>query len=216
MEVVRIDLDLHLLGFGQDGDGGGRGVDPPLRLGNRHTLDAMGTGLVLEHAVGALALDREGVVPVAGFERLDAETAPLGVASEHAEEVAGEKASFFAAGSRSDLDDRVLAVVRIRLHRRQADLLGEFGHLRLGLLGQRAQLGIVALAEHLARPLEVGARTQPRLREPVRFLERPPRARHLGVAAAVAEHLGVGELSFELGVAALDLFDELLDHRRSA
>ena len=70
LEVVRVDVHVHLLGLGQHGDRGGRGVDAALRLGLRHALHAVRAALVLEDAVGALALDREGEVAVADLERL--------------------------------------------------------------------------------------------------------------------------------------------------
>ena len=40
-EILVLDLDVDLLGLGQHGDGGGRGVDAPLRLGGRHALHAV-------------------------------------------------------------------------------------------------------------------------------------------------------------------------------
>ena len=39
---------VDLLGLGQHGDRGGRGVDPALGLGDRHPLHPMGAALVLE------------------------------------------------------------------------------------------------------------------------------------------------------------------------
>ena len=84
---------------------------------------------------------------------------------------------------------------------------------RLGGLEQLAQLGVVAvLGQHLARALRIRGAGAPLLRQLVRGLERAVFASDLGIALAVADHLGVGHLLRELGEAALYLLDELLDH----
>ena len=55
LQVLGPDHDVDLLGLGQDGDGGGRGVDPALGLGLRHALDAVAAALELEVAERPLA-----------------------------------------------------------------------------------------------------------------------------------------------------------------
>ena len=50
LEVVRVDLDVDVLGLGQHRDGRRRGVDAALRLGLRHALDAVRAALELEDA----------------------------------------------------------------------------------------------------------------------------------------------------------------------
>ena len=55
--LLLVDLDLDLVGLGQDHDRGGRGVDPAARLGRRDALDAMDAALELEAAVGPVAAD---------------------------------------------------------------------------------------------------------------------------------------------------------------
>ena len=50
LQVVRVDLDLDLLGLRHDGDGRRRGVDPSLRLGLGDALDAVRAALPLEDA----------------------------------------------------------------------------------------------------------------------------------------------------------------------
>ena len=56
LEVVRVDGHLDLVGLGQDGHRGRRGVDPALGLGDRHPLDPVRAGLVLEPAPGVSPL----------------------------------------------------------------------------------------------------------------------------------------------------------------
>ena len=125
LQVVLVDLDVDLLGLGQHRDRRGRGVDAALRLGRRHALDAMRAALPLEDGVGAVALDREGVVAVGALEDLGLEAAALGVAGEQPEQVAGPEVGLRAAGGALDLDDDVLVVVRVALDHREADLLLE-------------------------------------------------------------------------------------------
>ncbi len=57
-QILRIDLDVHFLGFRQHGDRRRRRVDAAARFGRRHALHAMHAALVLEAAVDALAFDR--------------------------------------------------------------------------------------------------------------------------------------------------------------
>src|SRR5207244_3643825 len=57
LQVLGIDLDVDLLRLGEHGYGGGRGMDPPARLGHRDALDPVDPGLVLETRVRALAFD---------------------------------------------------------------------------------------------------------------------------------------------------------------
>ena len=58
-------MHVDVLGLGQGGDGGGRGVDAALGLGGRHALDPVRAALELEHRVRAIALHRERVLAVA-------------------------------------------------------------------------------------------------------------------------------------------------------
>jgi hypothetical protein len=48
LQILVLDFDVDLFRFGQHGDGAGAGVDAPLRLGRRHTLNAMHAALVFE------------------------------------------------------------------------------------------------------------------------------------------------------------------------
>ena len=55
LQVVRVDLDVDLLGLGQHRDGRRGGVDAALGLGLGHALHAVRAALELEHRVGAVA-----------------------------------------------------------------------------------------------------------------------------------------------------------------
>src|SRR4029078_9870647 len=79
LEVVVVDLDPDLPGLRHHRDGRVRGVDAALRLGLGDALDAMRAALVLEHGVGAFALDAEHDLLVAAAVAL-ARRAPLGLA----------------------------------------------------------------------------------------------------------------------------------------
>ena len=166
LEVVLVDLDVDLLGLGQHRDGRRRRVDPALRLGLGHALHAVRPALELEDGVGAVAADLEGVGAVGRGQRLGLEPAPLGVAGEHAVEVAGPQARLLAARAAADLDDHVLVVGRVALDHREPDLLLQLGDAGTGRLEQLAQLGIVAaLGQQLLRALGVVLRAPPLLRE---------------------------------------------------
>ena len=54
--LVGVDDHLDLLGLGQHGHGGGRGVDAPGRLGHRHPLHPVHARLVLEMPYAPLPL----------------------------------------------------------------------------------------------------------------------------------------------------------------
>ena len=217
LEVVRVDLHVDLLGLGKYRHGGGRGVDPALRLRLRHALDAVGAALVLEDAVGTLALHLECVVAVGDRQRLELEAAPLGVAGEHPVEVAGEQPRLLPARARADLDDHVLLVTRVRLDHREPDLLVELGESRLGGAKQLAQLRVVAvLGEQLASARGVARRLPVLVGELVRRLERAVLAPDLGVAGAIGNYGWVRELVGQLVEPGLYLVDQLLDHEIEA
>ena len=105
-QVVRVDLDLDVLDLGQHGDGGGRGVDAPLRLGDRHALHAVHAGLELHLRVDLVAANAErdlleaARVALGRVDLLDLPLLQLGVARVHAVEVAGEDRRLVAAGAR--------------------------------------------------------------------------------------------------------------------
>src|SRR4051794_2451902 len=57
LEIVRFDLDVDVLDFGQHRDGGGRSVNTALSLGVGYTLDAMHPGFELQPGKRSAALD---------------------------------------------------------------------------------------------------------------------------------------------------------------
>ena len=103
----------------------------PCALGLGNALHAVRAALPLEDGVGAVALDRERDLLVAAAvararpELLDLEAAPLGVAREHAVDVAGPERGLVAADALAHLDDDVLAVGRIARDERETKLLLE-------------------------------------------------------------------------------------------
>ena len=131
LEVVLGDLDLDLLRLGHHRDRRGRGVDPPLRLGLGHALHTVRAALVLVDRERPVALDGEddlleaaGLALVRGQD-LGLEAAPLGVAGQHPEDVAGPERRLVPSHALADLDDHVLRVGRVALDERRLQLLLE-------------------------------------------------------------------------------------------
>src|SRR5665648_414605 len=181
---ARVDLDLDLLGLGQDGNRSGRGVDASRGLGGRDSLHAVHPALVLEGREGAPALDLErdflvaAVVVLVGAQDVDLEALRLRVARVHARQVAGEQRRLVAAGAGADLDDHVLGVVGVAREHADTDFFAE-------LLEPAA-----ALAELLLREVA-----------------------HLGVGGVVAEEaFGVGHGLLRLANAARQVVDLSLIH----
>ena len=56
-DVLGVDLDVDLLGLGQDGHGDGRGVDAARGLGRGNALHAVDAALEAQLRVDAVALD---------------------------------------------------------------------------------------------------------------------------------------------------------------
>ena len=139
-----------------------------------HALHAVGSALELEHRVGPIALDGKRVLALAHVHLLDLPAATLGVAGEHAVEVARPQARLVPARAALDFDDHALLVVGVAFHHRQADLLlevldalargaeflahlGVLAHLREQLLRTgRVVLGEAPLHRELGRRLAAG------------------------------------------------------------
>ena len=134
----------------------------------------------------------------------------LGVAGEHAEDVAGPDRRLVAADARPDLDDHVLLVGRVPLDERELQLLLELAPDALGLGDELRQLGVVRAS------LDVVVRRAPLLRELVRRLQllQPPSDLRRLVAVAVDRR--VGHALLQLGVRALEVVDQLFDRRSHA
>ena len=139
LEISRVDVDLDLVGLGQDDHRRRRGVDPPLGLGHRHPLDPVGPALVLEPCQASSPSHHERdlvqAVPVGRARRQHLEPPPslLGVTGVHLEEVLGEEVGLLAPFGTPDLHDHVAAGVRILGHEQQAELLFVPGDLGFGL-----------------------------------------------------------------------------------
>ncbi len=220
-QVVVVDLDVDLLGLGHHQDAGRAGVDPALRLGDRHPLDAVHPALELEQGERGLAglgralgLDRDGDRLVAAqvglgrVDHLDRPAALLGVAGVHAQQVAGEQGRLLAALARLHLEQGVVVVGGVARHQQPAQpLLGDRQPRGdgLGLLGERR-----VLRGELARGPEVVAERRP-------VAPGADDRAQLGVAAVellgqarVGVRLGRGEPPLELvvlGEHALDGFE---------
>src|SRR5690606_6148695 len=69
VEVLRIDVDVHLLGFGQNGDRHRRGVDAAVGLGAGNALHAVHAALELELFVNILSADQKTDFAEAAFFR---------------------------------------------------------------------------------------------------------------------------------------------------
>ena len=59
LQVLGVDVYLHVLRLGQHGHRGGRGVYAAPGLGLRHPLDPMGPALEFKPAIGPRAVDKE-------------------------------------------------------------------------------------------------------------------------------------------------------------
>jgi hypothetical protein len=212
LQVVGVDVDVDLLRLGQHGDGGRRGVDAPLRLRLGDALHAVRAALELEHRVGAVAAHLERVRAVVGGERLGGEAAALGVAGEHAVEVAGPQRGLVPARAGADLHDHVLVVGGVALDHGEPDLLLEALDPLAGVVELLPHLGILALGEQLLGALGVGRGEPPRLGQLGGRLELAVLAARVGVALAVPDHLGVRHLRLYVREAGLDLLDQRLDH----
>ena len=185
-------------------------MDPALRLGLGDSLDAVRASLVLEHRVGALALDGEDDLLVAAGlvrarrEHLRLEAAALRVARQHAQQGARPQRSLVAADALPDLHQDVLPVGRIGLDERQPQLLLQACEPLLQLGHELPQVTV------LPGRLEVVAHAAPLLRQLVRALELLQPPAHLGRLAMVVVDGRVGEPFLGLAVGAVELLDEVL------
>jgi hypothetical protein len=136
LEVLRVELDVDLIGFGQDGDRGRGSMDATgsFRLGN--ALDPVDAAFVFQPGPDALASDahhglldpsdrREARVQDFEFPAL-----VLGEARVHPEEVLGEERGLIPASPGPDLKDDIFLVVRV-LREEQGPELGFEGLLPL-------------------------------------------------------------------------------------
>ena len=161
------DVDIDLLGLGQNGHGRRRGMDAPARFGFRHPLHAMHAGFVFQPGEDALALD-----PGRGFldpaklglgevEHLEGPALRLGIAAIHGQKIAREQRRLLAAGAGADLDDGRARIGGILGQKRDAQRLFQIGQFRLEarhfLLCQFAHVGIREHRLRLGQPVTGGA-----------------------------------------------------------
>ncbi len=119
-EVVGVDLQIHLVRLRQDRHRHRRGVDPSLRLGDRHPLDPVDAAFVFQPAEGALPRDqRDDLLESAhsagggAAHHLDFPAGGLRKAGIHSEEVLRKEARLITTCPGPDFKDNVLLVVRI-------------------------------------------------------------------------------------------------------
>ena len=134
------DVDVDLLGLGQHGDGGGRGVHTAPAFGNGNALDAVDAALIFQPREDAAAFDMGGdgfdAAQLAFLHLDDVEipAAVLRVAAVHVEQIARKKRRLIAARAGPDFNHGGFGVGGVLGQQGQPD-----GGLRLGQL--RAQLG---------------------------------------------------------------------------
>ena len=172
MSSGRISTSI-VLRLGHHGDGGGGGVDPSLRLGHGHALDAVHAGLVLELGERLPTADLErGLLEAADVgplrrQHLRLPPVTLGEAAVHVQQLAGEQRRLLPAGPGSDLEDHVLAVVGVLRHQQRLERGRQ--RRRPGRAPHRPRHGSTRPCPGRARPSRAHGRRPP---APV------PRARH--------------------------------------
>ena len=118
-QVLVVDLDVDLFGFGQHGDRDRGGVDAAAGFGGGHALDAVHAALVLQLAVDAAPLDHRddflepADAGVVARHELDPPALALRVPAVHPKQLGGEQRRFVAAGAGPDFEHDVLLVVRV-------------------------------------------------------------------------------------------------------
>ena len=156
-EVFGAEFDIDFLGFGEDGDGDGGGVDAALGFGLRDALDAVDAGFVFEGAEYLFAGDFEddflesADFGGAAFEVLAIPAFLFGVALICAGEFAGEERGFVAAGTGADFDEGVAIFGGVGGQQRELELFGkgyDEGFQRGDFLGGHSgEVGVVGEGE---------------------------------------------------------------------
>ena len=218
LDLVGLDLDVHLLGLGQHGDGGGAGVDAPLRLRGGHALDAVDAALVFEplENIRAGHFKNDFLEPAevgrTGIHRLDFPAHGFAVAAIHAVKVGGEEGGFRATRAGADFDDGIARVRRVGRHKvaldgeREAFVVGfEAGDI---LFGQLRHLGIGQFrGEQRAVFREVGSGLEIGVAGGDEFLQARVFAGKLLRALRIVESLRVAQGGFNFREAAGEFFD---------
>ena len=128
-DVVGLDVDVDLLGLGENGDGRSGCVDAAARLGRRNTLNAVDAGFKLQLGENALAGDGGDDLfvsaEIAFGDRNDFSfpAVQVGIAVVHAEEIGCEQGGLITAGTGADLDDGATLVGGVLRQQTEAHLL---------------------------------------------------------------------------------------------
>lgn len=215
-EVVGADVDLDVIGFGEDRDGGSGCVYAALGFGLGDPLNAVGTGLPFEGGVDAVAADHgdEFFEPAGatggGGEEFNTPSALGGVAAIHIEEVGGEECGLVAPGSCADFHDDIFPIERVGGEHQEFELLLELFDPRFGcvefLFGEVAHLWI---AEEFTSLFGACAEVLPFLPRLYEFTQRDDLFVNFGVAFMVGEDGGIFELTVQLLIAVGDVLKAL-------
>lgn len=143
-EIFGFEFDIDFLGFREDGDGDGGGVDAALGFGGGDALDAVDAGFVFEMAEDLIAGDAEddfleaADFGGAAFEVFAAPAAALGVALIETHQLRSEEGGFVTTGTGADFDEGVAVLVRIGGEEGVLEVAGElfsFGFEEWDFLG---------------------------------------------------------------------------------
>ena len=151
-DLVGLDVEFHILHFGDDSDGDGGGVDASLGFGGGDPLDPVGAGFVFELAVDSVPFDQDDELlvppgaPFGGADDLHLPPLAFGEAQIHSKHIFDKKSALVSAGSRAKLQIDVFVVVGVFGDHQDFDCLLQLRKLRLQLrqllLGQFAKLRI--------------------------------------------------------------------------
>src|SRR5260370_25269523 len=164
-QVFGFDFDVDFVGFREHRNGGRGRVNAALLLGGRNTLHAVHTAFVFQLGIHFVALNRSddffdsALRRRRAFEDFDFPALRFGVARIHAEEIAGEKSGFVAAGARANFDDNALFVVGIFREKQELELaLDSFlacRELLFLVVGELLHFRVVGFEVHLVRAGEI-------------------------------------------------------------
>jgi len=115
-QILGFDFDVDVVGFREHGYGCGGGVDAALLLGGGNALNTVYATFVFQLGINLVALNAATIsftppcVDGEAFEDFDFPTLDFGEARVHAVEIAGEDASFIAAGAGANFHDHALFI----------------------------------------------------------------------------------------------------------
>ncbi len=165
LQILMIDVDLHVIDLRQHRHGDRRGVDAPAGFGDGDTLHTMDAALVLEVRIGALALHHEGHLFVAAdpgailADHLDLPAAlAFGVARVEAEKLRREEAGLVAAGAGANFHNYVFLIAGILGDQQLLEVLLQLFlqvlQARNLLLRHLLEFGVLFLRQHLVGHLQ--------------------------------------------------------------